>query len=245
MEAMRGRVGVAESFAVMPGDKLQIQAYATYIPPLGNEPPTDYGNLAAQLLSAFSLSAPALGEIGTGHKRLVHYYKFYKRDSTRQSRKLDQHYKHVLDSAYRADRKQEKLRRAMVRKGIALPDAQAAQAESLNREMQLWWGLMKDGTSSDSTRAIAKEKVKTLTIEKAKRYPGFQNAMDKYQLGRDFLKWKDLANQVPGLDTLGRVFDSSPEELLATSEKMAESWMQITQFGKIRGLSRAVRNRMR
>jgi RHS repeat-associated protein len=58
-----GRVGVAKSFSVMPGDQVQIQAYAKYTTPSGT--PADYSTFVASLLSAFNLSAPAVGEVGT------------------------------------------------------------------------------------------------------------------------------------------------------------------------------------
>jgi RHS repeat-associated protein len=58
-----GQVGITKSFAVMPGDQLQIQAYAKY-----NTPSSTASNLngfAAALLSAFSVSSPVTGETGT------------------------------------------------------------------------------------------------------------------------------------------------------------------------------------
>jgi RHS repeat-associated protein len=58
-----GRVGLAKSFSVMPGDVVQLQAYAKY-----SEPTTtgvDYANFVASLLSAFNLPAPLPGEMGT------------------------------------------------------------------------------------------------------------------------------------------------------------------------------------
>jgi RHS repeat-associated protein len=58
-----GQVGVAKSFAVMPGDQLQIEAYAKY-----NAPSTTSSNLTGfttALLGAFNLSAPIVNEAGT------------------------------------------------------------------------------------------------------------------------------------------------------------------------------------
>lgn len=58
-----GQVGLAKSFAVMPGDLVQIEAYAKYATP--SSTPADYNNFVMSLLSAFNLSAPAPGEVGT------------------------------------------------------------------------------------------------------------------------------------------------------------------------------------
>jgi RHS repeat-associated protein len=61
--AASGQVGVAKDYAVMPGDVLQIQAYAKYLTPTGTG--SNLANFAPALLSAFNLGAPAPGETGT------------------------------------------------------------------------------------------------------------------------------------------------------------------------------------
>lgn len=58
-----GQVGVAKSFAVMPGDQVSVQAYAKYGTPSGT--PANYSGFVTALLSAFSLNAPLPGEAGT------------------------------------------------------------------------------------------------------------------------------------------------------------------------------------
>jgi RHS repeat-associated protein len=58
-----GQVGVAKNFAVMPGDQLKIEAYASFEEP--SETPTDFSNFVPSLLAAFSLQTPAPGEVGT------------------------------------------------------------------------------------------------------------------------------------------------------------------------------------
>ncbi|HEY8934240.1 MAG TPA: hypothetical protein VIM65_03435, partial [Cyclobacteriaceae bacterium] len=58
-----GKIAVARSFAVMPGDQVQIQAYAKYETPSSTQ--TDFTGFITSLLSAFSLSPPAGGEVGT------------------------------------------------------------------------------------------------------------------------------------------------------------------------------------
>ncbi|HEY8936261.1 MAG TPA: DUF6443 domain-containing protein, partial [Cyclobacteriaceae bacterium] len=58
-----GQVGLAKSFAVMPGDQLQIQAYAKYSTP--STTATNYTSFVSALLSAFNLAAPTANEVGT------------------------------------------------------------------------------------------------------------------------------------------------------------------------------------
>lgn len=58
-----GQVGVAKTFSVMPGDQVQVQAYAKYGTPSGT--PANYTGFVAALLSAFNLPAPAPSETGT------------------------------------------------------------------------------------------------------------------------------------------------------------------------------------
>jgi RHS repeat-associated protein len=58
-----GQVGLAKSFNVMPGDVVQIQAYATYGIPSSTA--ANYNTFVTSLLAAFNLTAPAVGETGT------------------------------------------------------------------------------------------------------------------------------------------------------------------------------------
>jgi hypothetical protein len=157
----------------------------------------------------------------SGHKRLKQYYKFYKKDSAQHAKKLDKKFKRELDSAYRANRKQEKLERQLAEKGIILPRKEMSYGDSLNRELKKYWAIAKDSTVSDSVRQVAKGKVKEIALKQAEQYPGYQNLMGKYQSG-DSLSWEMLVKEVPGLDTLSGVFNSSPDELFATAEKTAE-----------------------
>jgi hypothetical protein len=58
-----GQVGLAESYSVMPGDVVQVQAYAKYSTPSGTG--SNLAGFATALLNAFSLSAPVPGESHT------------------------------------------------------------------------------------------------------------------------------------------------------------------------------------
>jgi RHS repeat-associated protein len=61
--ASGSQVGVAKSFAVFPGDKVKIEAYAKYLTPSGTT--SNLVGFATQLINAFGLSAPLPGETGT------------------------------------------------------------------------------------------------------------------------------------------------------------------------------------
>jgi RHS repeat-associated protein len=58
-----GQVGVAKSFSVMPGDVVNIQAYAKYNTP--STTATNFTPFISSLLGAFNLTPPAPGEVGT------------------------------------------------------------------------------------------------------------------------------------------------------------------------------------
>ncbi len=61
--AASGQVGLAKDYSVMPGDVVQIQAYAKYLTPSGTG--SNLVNFAPALLAAFNLGTPAPGETGT------------------------------------------------------------------------------------------------------------------------------------------------------------------------------------
>jgi RHS repeat-associated protein len=58
-----GQIGVAKSYKVFPGDKVNIQAYAKYLTPTSTA--SNLAGFATALLGAFNLPAPAPGEMGT------------------------------------------------------------------------------------------------------------------------------------------------------------------------------------
>jgi hypothetical protein len=171
-----------------------------------------------------------LNTIKSGHQRMMKYYKYYKKDSTHHSKKQEKKYKHTIDSTFKAERKDERLRKRMARKGIILPDNRLAKADETDKQLRYWHTVMKDSCSSDSTRKAAKLKVRELAIEKAKRHPGFQHLTDRYNISGDTVNWQQIAQQVPGLDTLSEVFDSSPEQLFKVAEEQS-----IKQFSDFTG----------
>jgi len=57
-----GMIGVAKSYPVFPGDQLKIEAYGSYNVLSGS---SNLANIAGALLSAFNLTPPIAGEVGT------------------------------------------------------------------------------------------------------------------------------------------------------------------------------------
>jgi hypothetical protein len=162
-----------------------------------------------------------LSTIKSGHKRLVKFYKFYKKDSTRHIKWQEKKYKRLLDSAYHADVKQERVNRRLKKNGVILPVKEFSQMDSLDVQLRHWHAIMKDSTSSDSLKKEAKTQVEGRAIQKAKLYPGFQNLMDQYQIDGDSIEWQMIAKQIPGFDTLSGIFDSNPGRLFAIVEKQS------------------------
>lgn len=165
-----------------------------------------------------------LSSIKSGHKRMARFYQFYKRDSIKQAKKEDKYYKKRLDSLYQAQRKNEKLRKAVEKQGIA-DSPQFSTSDSLTKELSQWQGVLKDSTSSDSLKTIADERIKEIALERAQQYPGFQSLMEGHLAG-DSISWKQLSKHVPGLDTLSGIFNSEPEGLFTLAEEKAVQQLQ-------------------
>jgi len=166
-----------------------------------------------------------LNSFKSGHKRLVKYYRFYKKDSARHQRNQERIYRNTLDSACKAQVKQNKLSKQLAKKGISLP-SQYAEGDTLTSQLNKWYAVLKDSTASDGAKQLAAGKVKELALEKARQYPGFQHILEKYQLSGDTANWKTVTNQVPGLDTLSGLFNSSPEKLFTMAEEQANKRAQ-------------------
>ena len=94
--------------------------------------------------------------------------------------------------------------------------------ESVRKELEHWCAVMKDSASSDSLKEVAKDKVKSIALSQAMANPKFQGLYQYYKQYGQKPDWQKLSNQVPGLDTLKGAFDSSPDQLMASAEKLAE-----------------------
>ncbi|MBL0743090.1 hypothetical protein [Chryseolinea lacunae] len=157
-----------------------------------------------------------------GHSRLVRYYKYYRRDSSRFVHDQERSYKRRLDSTFKAESKQRHLQKKLARKGMIRP--QVSGSDSLSTELNRWYSFLRDSSTTDSIRQRANIKVRELAVQKAKQYPGFQNLLEKYQISKDTADWKELAKHAPGFDTLSSVFNSSPEQVFKLAEKQSEKY---------------------
>lgn len=233
-----------------------------------------------------------LGMIKSGHKRMMSYYKFYKKDSAKHFKNWSRQAKHYQDSLLKADWSTEILRSKLSGYGINgenqwqyakqvqsefkslkailkstsatdstkravkerlkkltssklnkhLISAQLAglkpyeMAEHSRQELKHWWAVMKDTDSTDSLRKVAKEKVKSIAMSHAMDNPKFKGLYQYYQQYGQKPDWQKLSGQLPGLDTLKGVFDSSPNQLMASAENIAEQ--SIGKSQAIGGLSK-------
>lgn len=177
-----------------------------------------------------------LSGIESGHKRMVKFYKYYKKDSARYVKKLNRQQKKTLDSAFLAEAARTKEQALAVH----VPDS-LELATAFNEHLQKWQDILKDTAATDSAKAIAKEQIKQLVIERARQYPGFQHLEEQYKLLGDSVSWEALVNQVPELDTLKSLFEADPQNLFQHAEKLAEQHLMgqtgagslMAEFGKV------------
>ena len=110
---------------------------------------------------------------------------------------------------------------AMLAKGGHPAKFKNKEMDSLRNELQQWWVILKDSTSNDSTKNVAKGKVKELSIAVAMHNPQFKGMYEQYQLYGQAPNWKMLNKFVPGMDTLNTVLDATPQELMEKAEGFA------------------------
>jgi hypothetical protein len=159
-----------------------------------------------------------IAKINNGKKRLLKFYKYYKRDSARQMKDYQKRMSKSLDSVYKAEAKQKRLEERLAKKGIVLPKKEFTQADTLSEQLRHWSAVLRDSTVSDSVKQVARDRVKALAILKAKQHPGFQNLMSRYEIEGDTANWNQITQQVPGLDSLSGIFNSDHKQLLALAE---------------------------
>ncbi len=166
-----------------------------------------------------------LSTIESGHKRMVKYYRYYKKDSARLVKRENKKKRLAWDSTFKAQKNKQKLERKLAKQGIEVPK-ELSVADSLTLEIDNWYSILKDSTSSDSLKQIAKVNIKVLAISKARQYPGYQHLEEQYKLYGDSSSWGELVKQVPGLDSLKDLFQSNPKDLFAHSEKYVEAYIK-------------------
>lgn len=223
-----------------------------------------------------------LSGIKSGHQRMLSYYKYYKKDSSKHFKKWSKAAKHYQDSLFKAELGLEKVKAGLAKGGITTTqqwqyakqvqeqfskwkmvmkdssstaiDRKQAKEElkklgksklnkqlantplaSLKRyqiddkarqEINRWWAVMKDTASSDSLKKVAKDKVKSIAISQAMDNPKFRGLYQYYKQYGQKPDWQKLGSQVPGMDTLKSVFDSSPDHLIASVENIANEKMK-------------------
>ena len=153
----------------------------------------------------------------SGHKRLLRYYKYFRRDSIQFIEGQNRRHKKRLDSLWTEEKKIRRREKDRANSGLA-------EDSILFKRIGEWSALKKETNISDSVKEMTRDELRQLVLEKGKQHPGFQIALEQYQLGNDSLTWDDLTKQAPGLDTLSELFNSSPDELCTAAAKSVEHY---------------------
>ncbi|MBL7847074.1 MAG: hypothetical protein JNL40_06370 [Cyclobacteriaceae bacterium] len=157
-----------------------------------------------------------LTEIKSGHKRAKHFYRYFKKDSLRQLRRLNRQARKSWDSLSRAARNQRNTLRE-----IQSPNPEKT-LDSINAQISSCRAILNNPVSPDSLREVAKRKARGLTFIKLRYLPNFATLENAFLNLPDSASWKDMANPMPGLDSIDVLF-SNPGELLDFAAKNSES----------------------
>jgi hypothetical protein len=175
-----------------------------------------------------------LNSIQSGHKRLLKYYKFYKKDSTQFRKQQNKNFKKSFDSAMVVSRKQFRLEKRLAKKGLPIPQNQMSQIDPIADQICRWNVILKDSAATDSMKQLSENKIRELVIQRARQNPNFQNAMEKYQISGDSVSWNKLIQEVPGLDSYSGLFNSDPKQLFAFAETQAQE--HLSKISGINGM---------
>src|SRR5687767_4147103 len=77
-----------------------------------------------------------LSLIKSGHKRMMKYYKFYKKDSVKHLKKVNKQARKTMDSLVTSERKGERLKEELSKRGIN-GDKQWQYADSIQQRLKL------------------------------------------------------------------------------------------------------------
>jgi hypothetical protein len=218
-----------------------------------------------------------LTNIQSGHKRMGKYYKYVKKDSARTVKRINQKARQQSDSTFQAEAMGRKIESELQARGlttrgqVAYADSlkrehqhwklvlrdsttsdsvkevarkrvkemsknrtnkyllahdhpykkNLAEADSLQGELSRWWRLWKDTSATDSTRKVARQKVRELTVARARKNLRFTSLEQKFL--KEGGNWQTLREQMPEMDSLESAFDSSPDTFFAMAEEKASS----------------------
>jgi hypothetical protein len=159
-----------------------------------------------------------LSKIESGHNRIKKFYKYYTKDSAKHLKQLNKKERRSWDSLMRVSRKQDKLAKKFSGKKF-IPESQSQ--DSINSLLRNWTAILNDTTKNDSLRGIASENIKNLTLVSIRKNPNFTILEQQYSDYPDSLNWQELAQKIPGIDSIKVVF-KNPQELLDYSSKITE-----------------------
>lgn len=158
-----------------------------------------------------------LSQIESGHKRMMKFYKYFKKDSARHFRQINRKEKKSWDSTMRTVHKQMKLEKKLEEITPAFHQTQY----SIDSQLTKWHAILNDTTQADSLRAVAQENVRELFITKLRNNPNFNVLESMYGNFPDSTSWEDIVKQIPGIDSAKSVFEN-PGDLFNYSAELAE-----------------------
>ncbi len=159
-----------------------------------------------------------LGHVKSGHKRMMKYYKYHKKDSAQHSKKKNKQARKELDSLRKAETKGKKLSEELTKRGIK-DDEQIAYAEKLQAEVKQLKVVLKDSTASDSAKQVAKRRMKEISKDKVnetlatKGHPFKAKFQESQKLKNELKGYLSLAKDSCASDSVRKVARDKAKEL--------------------------------
>lgn len=106
--------------------------------------------------------------IKSGHKRMMKYYKYYKKDSALQRRTMDKKARNQMDSVFKAEARGRRIKNELSRRGVK-DDQQWVYADSVVQGLKQLDRIINDTASSDNARTAARLQKKKLISDKVNK----------------------------------------------------------------------------
>ncbi|MCS6973598.1 MAG: hypothetical protein N2044_05600 [Cyclobacteriaceae bacterium] len=183
---------------------------------------TVFTSQAQQLnINLSSVQQEKLSRTECGRKRLLKFYRYYRKDSLREAKRLKKEQLQKFDSLINP------INTAQF--GNRVLDSLGPNLGSFKAQLTKWQNLLGDTTLSDSTRYSVRDSLQYFVALIVKEHPSFQYLEGRYRFRGDSVSWDKLVKDVPLLDTVSGIFQSSPNQLFSAVEKITEK--QLSSYG--------------
>lgn len=182
-----------------------------------------------------------LTSISSGHKRMMSYYKFYKKDSTALLKNKTKQAKREWDSLRKAETRAKKMTDKLTARGIT-GGAQIAFADDLKKQWELNNKIVSDSAQSDSAKQIAKQKIKVITKDRvnsflAKNGHPYQTRLEESEkMKKELRKWWLVMKDTTASDSCRKVAKEKVKGLALAlaikNPKFNGIYSHYKQFGK-------------